>query len=568
MKSPKRWQDTSQRVRDCAIAVVAVCAMSGCVGRIGDMGAAGTTPVLPPNGHVDRNVGPSPMRRLNRAEYNNTVHDLFGSTSSPASGWPADGADSGFDNDVNAQGPTDDLIEQVMRSAEQVATEATAHLATLLPCSSDASVSATTCGNQFIETFGRRTYRRSLTDDDRTRLRAVLAWGIGRGGLATGVRLVITAMLQSPHFLYRPEFGSPSLDANAAAGTVALDDIEIASRLSYLLLASSPDDALLTAAESHQLHTPEQLRTQAERLLDSAAGRRTLDHFFEQWLPFGRLATAVKSPTEYPTFDDATRTAMADGLRAFVQHVVFDSQRGGLDELFTANYAFVERHTAPLYGLSGAFGDTLQQVTLREPRAGLMTQLGVMTALADNYQSSPVARGKFVFTQLFCQPIGAPPANLPAAGVPPAPDPTLTTRERFAQHRNDPNCSGCHALMDPLGLAFENYDAIGRYRSTENGRPIDASGEFANGTSTVTFNGALELSRYVATNPLARRCFAEKWFTYAFGRSDVMEDGPTLDAMAETLGDGTTPIRQFLIAITQRYAFTHRPVVTAQECPR
>jgi hypothetical protein len=468
--------------------------------------------------------------------------------------------DSGFDNDVNGQGATADLVEQIMRSAELVAEEALTHLDELLPCAAQSGGDAAACGKQFIETFGRRAYRRPLTDEDRQRLGDILAWGLSRGDLAMGVRLVITGMLQSSYFLYRPELGPASPGGKGAA--VALTDHELATRLSYLLVESCPDDALLDAADAGQLHTAEQIRMQAERLLGGPAGRRSIDHFFHQWMPFDRLSKAVKSPDQFPQFDDDMKAALAAGI----EHVVFDSQKGDLNELLTAGYVFVNAKTAPLYGLEGTFGDAIEQATVTEPRSGLLTQAGMMAALADNYQSSPVARGKFVYQGLLCQSIGAPPANLPAAGVPPKPDPTKTTRERFAEHRTNPVCAGCHNLMDPLGFALENYDAIGAYRAKENGLAIDATGEIPLEGQEVKFDGALELSQYIAKSPLAQTCFARKWFTFAFGRGDVTDDADTIAELEKAFGDGTAPLREVLVAITQTYAFTHRPAADAEEC--
>jgi hypothetical protein len=284
-------------------------------------------------------------------------------------------------------------------------------------------------------------------------------------------------------------------------------------------------------------------------------------------MPFERLSKAVKSPDEFPEFDDAMKAAMADGTQAFIEYVVFDSQKGDLNELMTSPDVFVNAQTAPLYGLEGSFGAKVQKSTPKEPRSGLLTQAALMAALADNYQSSPVARGKFVYQGLLCQTIGAPPANLPAAGVPPKPDPTKTTRERFAEHRTNPVCAACHNLMDPLGFALENYDAIGRYRATENGKPIDATGSVPLGGKDVSFDGALELSQYLATSPLAQTCFAKKWFTYAFGRGDVKEDADTIADLEKAFGDdGATPLRDVMVAITQTYAFTHRVAPEVEEC--
>jgi hypothetical protein len=534
-------------VRRLLVASVSLAALVACVGKIGDGESPpdpGTTPAAD-----DLSIGPSPLRRLSRAEYNNAVRDLFHGALTPADDWPADGQDSGFDNDINGQGATADLVEQMMRSAETIAVDALTRIGTLLPCAAT-STDDKACGQQFIEQYGKRAFRRPLTDEDRTRLTKVLQYGLDHGGLNDGIRLVITAMLQSSSFLYRPEAG-------AQDGVVELSHYEIATRLSFMLTNSTPDDALLAAADAGKLHDPEELRTQAERLLASPAGRRALDHFFSQWFPFDRLSRTVKSPTVYPEFDTAMRDGMAAGARAFIQYVVYDSERGDVSELLSANYTFVNEKTAPLYGIT-ATGSALVRKTLAEPRSGLLTEAGMMAALSDNYQSSPVARGKFVYRDLLCQDVPPPPADLPAAGVPPPPDPSKTTRERFDEHRRNKVCAGCHQFMDPLGFALENYDAIGRYRADENGKPIDATGNVKIEGENVTFDGPGQLSKYIAGSPLLRDCFSKKWFTYAFGRTSATEDEATLRNLGKQFGDGTLRIRDFLISTTQLYAFTHR----------
>ncbi len=530
---------------------------------VGDLGGDGSDTPVPP-GEVQEEIGQSPLRRINRTEYNNSVRDLFGIKSAPADSWPADGITSGFDNDISGQGATADLVDQMLRSAELVAVEAVAHLDVLLPCSVQSGGDAA-CGAKFVETFGHRAYRRPLTQEDRDRLGAALAWGITRGGLKTGVRMVIMTLLQSPHFLYRPEIGAPDA-ASVGTKKLALTDHEIATRLSYLLLNSCPDEALLAAADKGEVHTLEQVEAQTSRLLDSPAGRVAIKRFFHQWLPFDRLSKAVKSPELFPEFNEEMKTAMADGAQAFVDHVVFDSKEGNLRELMTANYAFVNAKTAPLYGLQGNFGANQELATLTEPRAGLLTQVGVMAALADNVQSSPVARGQFIFQGLLCQPVGAPPGNLEGAGVPPTPDPTKTTRERYDEHRTNPACASCHQVMDPLGFGLESFDAIGRFRFKENGKDIDATGELTLDGEKISFDGALELSKFVAESPLARECFARKWFTYSFGRINGADDALTVEELQRAFPEPTSPIKQLFLAVTRTAAFTHRNSPVLEAC--
>lgn len=568
------WNTREPRFLSASLATLLVVTGTACVGIIGgesDRAGAGSGKdgngangsaidgTTPPS-----TLGQSPLRRLNRTEYDNSVRDLFGVGDSPSSAWPSDASDSGFDNDVSGQGPTAPLVEQMARSAERVATEAVANLGALLPCATQNGDDPTSCAASFVEQYGRRVYRRPLTDSDRSRLMAVFDWGNKRDGLTAGIRLVIATMLQSPYFLYRPEVGVPAAPGATQIG-VALTDHEIATRLSYLVVNSCPDVDLLDAADNGAVHTPEQIKAQAERLLSTRAGRDSVKNFFRQWLPFAQLATAAKDPELFPDFDDDTRAALTDGMHAFLEHVVFDSEKGDVNELMTANYAFVDAKTAPLYGITGFTGTGLQKATAPSARAGMLTQAGLLTALAKNRGTAPIARGKFVYKELFCGGISPPPANLPNAGVPPTEDPDKTTRELYAEHRSNPACAGCHALLDPPGFALEHYDAVGRYRDTENGKPVDATADMTVAGQVVSINGAVELAKFAVTNPEFQGCVAKKWFTYTFGRRSGADDQPTADQLTKLLADGSK-IRDFMIAVTQTYAFSHLLPRDPQDC--
>lgn len=552
-----------------SLAVLLALTATACVGVIGgaDDGpsSGGSQSGGTNSGATPLTLGQAPLRRLNHTEYDNSVRDLFGVDGSPSSAWPSDASDSGFDNDVSGQGATAELIEQMARSAEAVATQAATNLGQLMPCAADASADPKACAASFIDKYAHRAYRRPLTDADRTRLNSVFAWGFQREGIATGLRLVIAAILESPHFLYRPEVGAAG--AAPSGPGILLTDHEIATRLSFVLTNSIPDQALLDAADAGQVHTSEQIRAHAERLLVTPAGRATVDSFFRQWLPFAQLATATKDASLFPQYDDETRSGMYDGMKAFVEHVVFDSPAGDVNELMTANYAFVNAKTAPLYGIDGVTGTALQQATATGPRAGMLTQVGLLAALAKAGETAPIARGKFVYKQLFCGEVAPPPANLGNAGIPPPPDPKLTTRERYSQHRDNPVCASCHALLDPPGFALENYDAIGRYRAIENGQPVDASAQITIGRQVVSVNGAVDLAKFAATSPQFHACAANKWLTYTFGRTLGKDDQSAVDDVVVALQGGSGKIRDMLIAATQTYSFSHLlPAIDGGQC--
>lgn len=507
-------------------------------------------------------VGPAPLRRLSRAEYDGSVNALFGMTGRPSSDWPKDGQSTGFTTDVSGQNVTANTVEQMQSSAEATADAVLTRLSMLLPCSTSTTVSVAACGDQFIEKYGRRAYRRSLLAEDRASLKKVFNFGVSKGGLKAGVRLVVTFLLQSPSFLYRPELGGTE-EVREGVHLVRLSPHELATRMAFALTQAAPDALLLEAADQDQLQSTEQITAQIERLMASAAGRATVNTFFSEWLHLERLTMVAKDPVDFPQFNQALRESIEAGTRKLVEHIVFDSEQGTMRELFTASYAFVDDRTAPLYGISTPVGASLKQVDVsHEPRAGLLSDVGLMTALSDSHQTSPVARGVFIWEYLLCQSTPSVPEGLSVE--PPAPDPSLTTRERFAAHRTNPGCAGCHSLFDPPGFALENFDALGRYRATENGKQIDATGTFTFDGHEGHFEGAAELGSYLADHPAAARCLQQKWFAYASGRGVAPADAFSLYALSQLPAE--TRIKDVFASLILTPSFTHRAVTSVEAC--
>jgi hypothetical protein len=251
------------------------------------------------------------------------------------------------------------------------------------------------------------------------------------------------------------------------------------------------------------------------------------------------------------------RASMAASVEAFIDHVMWE-QNGDLEELLTADYAFVDERLASVYGVEGVTGDELQLVTLNPTqRRGLLTHPALLAKLSLPNQSSPVERGAFVRQQLFCQQLPPPPEDLVV--VPPDPDPSLSTRERFIAHREDPACAGCHQLMDPIGFGFEHYDAIGAFRlEEENGQPVDARGELIETDTDGPFEGALELSDRLAESEMVRRCVTQQWFRFTFGRTETADDQCMLDDVYAAFEASGWDVREALIALTRTDAFLYR----------
>ncbi len=503
------------------------------------------------------------MRRLTRREYNNTIRDLVGDQTAPAANWLADPAGASFDNNAGVQVVTRQHIEQFTNTAAAVATSAMGLLGSLAPC--DQSVqSAAACAEAFITAFGARAYRRPLEASEAQALRKVYEYGSGQGGYAVGIRYVIETALQAPQFLYRPELGESA--STGAPTRVRLSAWEIASRLSYFFWGSMPDEVLFQEARQSGLATVEQVRAQATRLLSDLRAADTLQSFYEQWLRFSGLSEQKRSSTAYPEFSAALTASMKSGVQAFLADVSLGGGQGTFQDLMTARYAFADENTAPLLGVALPAGSGLRRVELPAgERAGILTDLAVLTAHSSYAGYSPIARGVYVRENIMCDPLPAPPQNVTRKV--PEPTPGQTTRERFAQHRADPSCAGCHALIDGIGFGFEHYDAIGRYRAEEAGKSIDARGEVVGYPGIAgEYDGAVALSQKLADSSTARACFMKQWFRFASGRNEAAADECLLSDLYRRFESGQFRIRDLLLAIAESDAFLFRQPVRNEGC--
>ncbi len=497
--------------------------------------------------------GDAPLRRLTHWEYDNTIRDLLGDDGRYGEGFPNESAAVGFDNAASGQQVGTMLAEDYMRAAETISAAATEDLYALLPCS-PATVGEDACAQTFIETLGPRAYRRPLTPSQRDRLLAVYTAAKAQYDFEQAIELTLQVILQSPYFLYRVEMGMPDPDADV----VALDDWELATRLSYLLWGSMPDDALFDAAAAGTLGDPEQLALQAERMLGDPRAREAVAAFHRQWLRLGDIDTLNRDPTLYPEMDDELKVSMKAETETFLDYVVFEGE-GDLSTIFGASYGFPDDRLAELYGVAdpGSLLPTRTELPGDE-RSGLLTQASILALTAKPDQSSPVQRGAFVRERLLCQTLPEPPPGVDT--TPPQVDPTLPTRERYEQHAIDPTCASCHDLIDPIGFGLEHYDALGRFRAEDGGRPVDARGTIAGlDDGDVDFDGAIELSSVLADQQEVRACFVQQWFTYAHGRAPTAVDDCSTEQLRTTFADGDHDIQQLLVALTQTAAFRFRP---------
>jgi hypothetical protein len=327
---------------------------------------------------------------------------------------------------------------------------------------------------------------------------------------------------------------------------------EMATRLSYLFWGTMPDASLMAAAESGKLATRDEVMSQAQRLIDDPRATAMVTNFGEQWLALRDLADADKDPLAFPKYRDELRDLWKQETDSFIAAVWKGDAR--LDTLLSAPFSMMNGPLAAFYGVTGVSGNDFVKVMLDPTqRAGVLTQGALMAAKSGPDQTSPVLRGVFVREQMLCQPLPPPPPEVNA--MPPVIDAKQTTRERFAAHRKDPSCASCHDLIDNLGLGFENYDPIGLYRVTENGKPIDASGRFSGTDVDGPFTGAVEMARKLVASKDVEGCMATHWFDFAFGRDKTGEDACTSETLGRLFASSGGDIRQLLLAITQSDAF-------------
>jgi hypothetical protein len=560
-----RWQAIS-------IVLALALALAGCTGQVqdGNRGddpasgrpptepSSGASPGLPPVGahplEPDRSdpacreiqPGPAPLRRLTRVEYDNTIRELLGEDKQLARDFPPEELQGSFDNDADLRSVSDLLGQRYVAAAEEVGRTVLAKLDAFVGCD-PGKEGEPACLERFLDGFGARVWRRPLEAGERADLRKVFAAG-RMTSFAEGIDAVVQVMLLAPQFSYRLEQGV----AVPGAGYARLTPWEMASRLSYLLWGSMPDPVLFEAARGNRLATRDQVMEQARRMLDDPRAAATVVNFTGQWLQLRDLQEADKDTAVYPAWKDEHIDLFRQETERFIELVWKSDAR--LDTLLTAPYSAVNAELAAIYGVKGVSGAELVKADLDpRQRAGVLTQASFLAAKAGPDQSSPIHRGVFVRQQLFCQPLPPPPPE--ANAMPPQLDPKMTTKERFAAHRADPACAGCHALIDSIGFGFENYDAMGVWRSSENGKPVDAAGALTSTDVDGPFTGAVELTRKLLASKQVEACFATQVFTFGFGRGKTDADACTVQTLEKAFAGSGRDLRALLLQLVQTDTF-------------
>jgi hypothetical protein len=471
--------------------------------------------------------GPAPMRLLTQDQYFNTVHDLLGDFPQ-LPGLFDSGADAAFGLQ---QGDISQVeLETYQKAAEMIAGATVAdatRMKTVAPCATGADKRG--CARTFVQTFGGLAYRAPVVDSaDIDRHLAVYDVG-ATTSYEHGIELVLRSMLQSARFLYRMEFGTTD---KVGSDAVKLSGYEMASRLSYALWDTMPDAKLTASAASGALSTKDNASAALSWMIADPRGTKVVRRFLEDWIQLSNLDSVTKDATLFPSWNDALRSTMTTQAQSFFDDIL-GNQHGSLQSLFTST-------TAPADGAA----------------SGMLTLPALLSMLAKPDETSPIYRGKFVREQLLCQQLPPPPPNVPK---PPDTMPGVSTREKFKQHEVDPACGGCHSLMDPIGFGFENYDAIGHFRTTDNGQPVDASGQ-VNQTADMDgkFNGVAELGKKLAASGEVEECVARQWFRFFLSRFEQDADSCSMKTLVDAFKASGNDLNSLPQALVQTDAFLYR----------
>jgi hypothetical protein len=508
------------------------------------------------------------LRRLNRTHYNRTVRDLTGLDLRPADEFPADDVGYGFDNvgDVLSVPPV--LAERYLAAAERVVNQVFQDPAArrrlleppaedfvpygargLLPVRdqprkalrlskadgpanpNDAERDLDRAG-LVLRVFADRAYRRPVRYDELTRLLRFVEESQKAGeGAEPGLKLALQAVLASPHFLFLVEREDSPVGPSP---TRALNDWELAARLSYFLWGSMPDETLFRLAASGTLHQPRTLRAQVRRLLADPRSRSLAEDFAAQWLGTRGLQRVAPDPARFPDFDEPLRRALRTETELFFDAVMREDR--SVREFLDADWTYLNERLARHYGIAGVTGEEFRRVSLAgTPRGGLVTQASVLAVSSNPTRTSPVKRGRWVLENLLGDTVPTPPPGADNLKPGAAPEGS-TLRQRLERHRTDPACAGCHARLDPLGFGLENFDAVGAWRTHDGDTRIDASGALPDGNS---FDGPAGLRAYLRSRgDDFDRCLAEKLLIYAMGRGLTPADRCAIDRIVRQLARG------------------------------
>jgi len=484
--------------------------------------------------------------RLTASQWESSVRDLLKLSALPglSSGFAPDPPNGTFTNNERALFVSSDLRTDYQRAAETLAGQVAGNAQARAGVTGGTTDAAT-----FIRTFGRRAFRRPLTTDEETRYKTVFDSGatlLASGdAFVDGVHMIIESMLQSPNFLYRMELGTDG---------APLSGYEMAAKLSFLVRDTTPDDALLDAAAAGQLDTAAGVLAKATQMLDEPAGKAVMGRYHAELFGLDRYSQIDHNKTTFPKYTTALNAEYQAADQLFFDRIFSAGQ--GVRDILTSPVAFVSSTTAAFYGVT-ASGTALTEMQLGPERPGYLTRLGFLSLNATLNDPDPIHRGVDIINRLMCAELAPPPGTIPPL---PTIMPGQTNRERVNAFTGPGTCGeGCHgAIINPIGFAFENFDAIGQIRSMDNGKPIDTTGEVEFASGVKQFAGAPELTAVLADEPSVHGCYAMHLAEYTLARDIAGNDRTLVDSIEGMSMNDNASVKNIVLAIIGEPSFLTR----------
>jgi hypothetical protein len=484
------------------------------------------------------------LRLLTRDEYNRSINDIFRLNGDYRGSIPIEQKVLGFRNNSQFARVSSDHAAGYDRTAKELAQQIVGpEWSRLVSCRVSEGAS---CAEQFVRSFGPKIWRRPLNEDEIKALLRVHQVG-SEISLTAGMELLVRGLLSSPHFLYRSEIGQEG----------QLTAYEMASALAYFFWGTTPDAELYQLAASGELIQQDTLVAQARRLLKDDRAKEGMKAFADAWLNYSAVLSVNKDVSRYPAFDFSIRSGMARETEDFIDYLVRNKQ-ADFTELFVADYSFGDQRLAQFYQAQLSPEGNLSKIHFPgQPRLGLLGHGSILSTLAYATETGPIQRGKFVREHILCDILMPPPPDLMI--MVPGPKEGATTRERFAAHTSVAACRGCHVKIDGVGFSMEDFDAVGLYRTVDNDKPVDASGQvFALDGKNVDINGGRELSLALATSKRARQCFVVQTWRMAQGRLESADDVCGVRALASTFIEQNMSMAQLLVHLITDPSYRQR----------
>lgn len=499
----------------------------------------------------------APVRRLTEVEYHNTVRDLFPGADLPEVELVASGRVNAFTNHAGGASVSPLAVERYAEGAATIAGAAVQQLDGWAPCAPSGPSDAD-CAAQIARVTASRAYRRPLEAEEQAQVEGFARSAVEEHGFEAALEMVLTGLLESPFFLYRPEFGS---GAEGEGGAVALSDYELASRLSYLFWQTMPDQELMDAAAAGRLQTDEGLAEQAQRMIRDERARPVLRQFLWDWLGLYQLESLDLDAEAFPSFDAELRADLIASAERYLDKALWEDD--SYESLLLGDYGYVNDRLAPLFGVPAPGSEELMLTQLdASQRRGVLTQPSWLAATSHGISHSPIFRGVKILDRLLCSPPPPPPPEvLDSVGMSDGSRADIcTTRDHVAlTHSAEPSCQGCHASIDGTGFAFENYDGLGRWRTEENGCEVNARGDLALSDVDGRVANGVEAAERLSQSGEVAECFSTQWFRFALGRTERDQDRCQVRAIAELLQDSDGSLQGMMLALVSSPAFRTRP---------